>query len=51
MCLSTPKQAKPAAPPPPVEKSVETLDLSEELGRKAMNSRKGINKLTIDRKL
>lgn len=53
MCFSAPKikPANPALPPPPVEKSVDSMGLGEELQRKAMGSRSGINKLKIDRKL
>ncbi len=53
MCISAPsiKPANPAPPPPPVEKSVDSMGMGEELQRKALGSRSGINKLKIDRKL
>lgn len=46
-----PEPAKPAAPPPPVEKSVDELDISRERDRTYASARSGMNKLKINRTL
>lgn len=55
MCVmkapKTPETAKPAAPPPPVEKSVGELSLGIEQGRKYASARSSINQLKINRTL
>lgn len=54
MCMPSPKMpepAKPAAPPPPVEKNAESLAIGDEATRKMGNARSGLNKLKIDRVL
>lgn len=52
MCMIKPKipdPVEPAAPPPPPEKSVESLDLGDEMKRRQFNARSGVNKLKINK--
>lgn len=51
MCLApklkSPAPVNPAAPPPPPEKTVDSLDLSDEMRRKYHGTRNGMNQLKI----
>lgn len=51
MCVKPkiPAPADPAAPPPPPEKSVESLDLGDEMKRRYSSARSGVNKLKINK--
>lgn len=45
--VSMPEPAAPAAPPPPVEKTVDQLDLADEMKRKFQGTRNSMNQLKI----
>lgn len=45
--VNTPDPVAPAAPPPPAEKSVDSLDLGDEMKRKYQATRNGMNQLKI----
>lgn len=45
--ISSPAPVTPAAPPPPAEKTVDSLDLNDEFRRKYQGTRNGMNQLKI----
>lgn len=45
--MNIPEPAAPAAPPPPVEKTVDDLDLGDQMRRKYQGTRSGLNQLKI----
>lgn len=48
--ISSPAPVNPAAPPPPPEKSVDSLDLGDQMRRKYHGTRSGMNQLKINLK-